>query len=731
MSASPTAAAQTIPHNTMSLGQIGKYERLDVLGHGASGIVYLARDTLLGKQVALKEISAQGEERDHLLAEARVLDRLRHRNIVHVNSVDQVGHKLLIDMEFVHGRNLQDLLREEERLSTPVAVAIGLQICEGLAYAHSKRTVHRDVKPANIIISDDGVVKLVDFGLAEVLGTNSFAGGAGTYAYMAPEDFGASDESDRQSDVWAAGVILYEMIAGTRPFRVNKVKDPFAWKLAIENDPITPISTIQPAVPQEIDSIIARALARDKRERYQDAGEMAADLRVLAGPIPECELQVAALIESHWNNTPAPTIPAPTIPPAANRVDQAPVKRVDAAEDRTVAATPRGSDGPPGHVAGFPGLKDVDDFILRAPDHWEEACAALDGGSLSKWLRTVGEGPLADVADELVREETPSSDRLRDFLYRAGIETAEDARVRYEAGVRQFDAGRFDDAVVQMRGAVHLDPTQPHHYQYLARALRAKGDHSGAIAAFEEALEHHPNDRALRREYADLARSAVALSTDNLDFGVLRTGQEKTIRIVLRNMGGGMLKGRVLSTPEWLRVVPENFTTRQRQPLTLTADSTRVWKTPSSCHEAVVLETTGGRRQIQVRLSVLPSHIELQHAWYWYIPLLLACIAPIIGVFPAPTILMAPGLIVTGLLAISAGLTVVTADGAVYLRWPFMVLAPMCLAGACAILSQPTAPHHEVWRLALLLTGPPAMILLVLQAIALAVSPKGWGRWQV
>ena len=265
----------------MPLERLGKYERLDVLGHGASGIVYLAKDTLLGKQVALKEVSAQGDEKERFLEEARVLDRLRHPNIVQVNSVDEIGGRVVIDMEYVRGRTLQDILRETPRLPVEGAVSIAAQLCDGLAYAHSMRTVHRDIKPANILLTREGVVKLVDFGLAEVLGTHSFAGGAGTYAYMAPEDFHPEEQSDRQADIWAAGVVLYEMLAGRRPFQVAKAKDPFAWKTAIESDPIAPLTTLRPDVPPGLDAIASRALARPKAERYRNAGEMAADLRGL------------------------------------------------------------------------------------------------------------------------------------------------------------------------------------------------------------------------------------------------------------------------------------------------------------------------------------------------------------------------------------------------------------------------------------------------------------------
>src|SRR5690348_1121417 len=113
----------------MPLGMLGKYERLDVIGHGASGIVYLARDTLLRRQVALKEITAQGEEKQRFLEEARVLDRLRHPNIVQVNNVDTIGGKVVIDMEYVAGHNLQDILRDSAGpLSVSQAARIAVQV---------------------------------------------------------------------------------------------------------------------------------------------------------------------------------------------------------------------------------------------------------------------------------------------------------------------------------------------------------------------------------------------------------------------------------------------------------------------------------------------------------------------------------------------------------------------------------------------------------------------------
>jgi serine/threonine protein kinase len=262
----------------MSLGMLGKYERLDVLGHGVSGIVYLAKDTLLNKQVALKEVDVQAGDLRRFLEEARVMDRLRHPNIVRVNGVDRIEGKVVIDMEYVRGQNLQELLRAEGCLPLDRALDIAAQILDALDYAHRMQTVHRDIKPANILLSRDGIVKLVDFGLAEILATNAYAGGAGTYAYMAPEDFAEEDRSDNQSDIWAVGITLYEMLTQQRPFQVAKVKDPFAWKRALETEAPTPVAVYLPAAPPALQAILDRALAREKQRRYQTADAFRQDL---------------------------------------------------------------------------------------------------------------------------------------------------------------------------------------------------------------------------------------------------------------------------------------------------------------------------------------------------------------------------------------------------------------------------------------------------------------------
>ena len=684
----------------MPLEMLGKYERLDVLGHGTSGIVYLAKDTLLGKQVALKEISAQGEEKHRFLEEARVLDRLRHPNIVQVNSVDEIGGKVVIDMEYIRGRNLQDILRDTPQLPLPQAIHIAAQICDGLAYAHSLRTVHRDIKPANILLTRDGIVKLVDFGLAEVLGTHSFAGGAGTYAYMAPEDFHPEEQSDRQSDIWAVGVILYEMLAGRRPFQVAKSKDPFAWKMAVESASIPFLSDLRPDVTAALQTIVSHALARDKTARYRDAGEMAADLRELS-PLPQL-----------WGA----------------RAEGGVEKRAEGGAEKRAGASPAPTQAI--SLPGFPpDLADIDAFLTQAPDRWDAARDTLTGGGLARWLRSVGEEPLAQVAEEVSAEPNrDDDDKLRDFLYRAGLDTADEARRACSDGQKLEKNGLYQEAILALHRAVHLDPSRPEYAQALAVALRASGNFSGAALVLEQALFTHPAQRKLVRDHAEIAGSIAVLSENQVDFGVLRRGQNRSCKLTLSSEGGGVLEGRVAAAPGWVRVEPPTFSARKRQVLTLTAMTENVWTAPAAYSETVVLETSGGRQEIAVSVSILPARLAWSSVALWYLPLLLSAVLPAVTGYASNNLLA--GLVAGGLLSLSVFVLTLAADVAWVPR-----LLPLALGGLCAALTSHVLPHFSARSSAahvvLLQTLAPVLVLLILQTCAFALDSRGWGRWQL
>lgn len=704
----------------MPLGMLGKYERLDVLGHGASGIVYLAKDTLLGRQVALKEVAAQGEDKDRFLGEARVLDRLHHPNIVQVIGVDEIDGKIIIAMEYVRGRSLLEILRATPQLPLADAVSIAAQICDGLAFAHSQRTVHRDIKPANILVNSQGVVKLVDFGLAEVLGTHSLAGGAGTYAYMAPEDFHEEEHSDRRSDIWAVGVILYEALAGRRPFHVAKAKDPFAWKRAIEEESPLPISDLRPDSPRQIDEIIERALAKNKDDRYADASAMAADLRSV--PIPM--IGRAASQRKAWD----------TLPDAASEDDLP-----------TVADRPAPAESTPA-LPGMPGVFDIDRFLKAAPDHWPLASAALVGGSLARWLAEIGEAPLAAVAREISEEPGRSDDdRLRDFLYRAGLETVQEASESYDQGEMLYHAGRFAESVDMLRRAVHLDPSQAAYHQSLANALRATGDAVGAALALEQGAEDYQNaPGSLAKGRLRSPHAEISLSANLVQFGSVRQGQSRSARIMIRSAGRGIVQGRIISAPRWLRVEPDTFTARQRQPLTLTILADEIWHVPADYHEQVVIETSGGRHEIAVAAHILPARRDLSQVLHWYLPLLVCCLLPALVTATASAVSMAgnsghayrhsahalwqPGSVASALLCASFFIVAFAADTVWTLR--LLPLLGICLfvgvfaTGGWGIIDAGA-------RTAVLQAAAPVAALLIIQAIAVALDPAGWGRWQI
>ncbi len=696
----------------MPLEMLGKYERLDVLGHGATGIVYLAKDTLLGKQVALKEISAQGDEKHRFLEEARVLDRLRHPNIVRVNSVDEIGGKVVIDMEYVRGRTLQDILRETPTLPIAEALDIAAQVCDGLAYAHSQRTVHRDIKPANILVTREGAVKLVDFGLAEVLGTHSFAGGAGTYAYMAPEDFHPEEQSDRQSDIWAVGVILYEMLAGRRPFLVPKSKDPFAWKQAVENDPIPPVTSARPDAPPALDAILARALSRDKAERYRDAGSLARDLRELF--------------------------------PSRSFLAPSPVRGgLGAGEDSLspLSANPSlTGEGARNEREGFLSFATIDDFLAAAPDHWDEAIEAFTNDTLTRWLESIGESPLAEAARQIAGEQSAAEpdrdddDRLRDFLYRAGLETADEARVAFHQGQRDAKAGRLREAVTALRRAVHLDPSRPEHFETLAAVLRRAGEGDGAADVLTRAQVYHPAPQPLVQEGAAPPRADVGWSSTALNFGTLRQGQSRALRVTVQNSAGGTLEGRVVSAPGWVRVEPPAFSTRRRQTLTLTARTDAVWATPTAYDETVTLETSAGRQEIAVAVQVLPARLSLARIGLWFLPLLGCASLPALAALRAtlrgsdPRTVWQAGWGASGLLFLSVFILTLAAE----MTW-LVRLLPMGLAGLSAWALGRTLADLGTSSPALPLvqTVTPVVVLLVLQTCALLLDAPGWGRWQL
>ena len=261
---------------TGEIERIGKYPILGILGVGGMGVVYRGMDKSVGREVAIKTLTtATAELRDRFLLEARS-GILNHPNIVTVYEFGEQDGNPYIVMELVPGASLESLLREGSQLAMVEKLEIVRQLCLGLAYAHRKGVIHRDIKPANIMVQPDGMIKIVDFGVAR-LGDRSGITEAGmvigTFHYISPERL-LGKTADGRADIWSAGVILYLLMTGQLPFP----GDDSATLQRVVREPYKPLSKSISGYPAGLDQVLERALAKSPDDRYATADEMAGDL---------------------------------------------------------------------------------------------------------------------------------------------------------------------------------------------------------------------------------------------------------------------------------------------------------------------------------------------------------------------------------------------------------------------------------------------------------------------
>ena len=263
---------------------ISHYRILAKLGEGGMGVVYKAEDLTLGRTVALKFLPpdsvAREEDRARLVHEARAAAALLHPNICPIHEIAEAEGRTFISMAHIEGRSLKDRIAEGP-LPLDEALSIARQIGDALAAAHAKGIIHRDIKPANVMLTAEGRPMLMDFGLAKVCGTTKLTRTGttmGTVAYMSPEQV-QGREADHRSDIWALGVVLYEMVSGRTPFGGDYEA---ALLYSILNEDPEPLAGERERRSAGLDGIIAKALAKDPARRYQRAEELVADLDALA-----------------------------------------------------------------------------------------------------------------------------------------------------------------------------------------------------------------------------------------------------------------------------------------------------------------------------------------------------------------------------------------------------------------------------------------------------------------
>jgi serine/threonine protein kinase len=278
-----------VPSDSLEGQNLGKYRVLEPLGRGGMARVYRAYHPQLDRYVAIKVLRSDLVEEEEFRArfkrEARAVAALRHPNIVQVFDADSYGDQSYMVMELLEGdtlaTRLSDYRAQDERMPWGEAVRVLLDVLDGLAYAHGEGMIHRDVKPANILLTRKGQAVLTDFGIAQIVGgTRYTVTGAlmGTLAYMAPEQ-GLEGQCDARTDIYALGIAFYEMLVGEPPF---DAETPLAILMKHVNDPLPLPRQQDPSIPEPFEHVVLKALAKRPGGRYQTAGEMAQALQAAA-----------------------------------------------------------------------------------------------------------------------------------------------------------------------------------------------------------------------------------------------------------------------------------------------------------------------------------------------------------------------------------------------------------------------------------------------------------------
>src|SRR5688572_25475584 len=299
------AAAPTTPPQSWSRRcnvaaipeKIGIFEVIRQIGSGGMGAVYLGRDPELDRQVAIKVIREEVHEQevlDRFFREARAAAALRHANIITVYASGEENHRPYIAMEYIEGESFADIIKQRRDIPLNEKVSYLEQLCAGLAFAHKAGIVHRDVKPANIMIDREGVVRILDFGIARIEGSAMTQDGTmmGSLNYMSPEQM-LGKPVDQRSDIFSVGSVAYELLCYQQAFKGN-LNDGLLHRLPHEDPPL--LKEIVPSIPLAIEQVVMRALEKDAGRRFQNLSDMrTAFVNALASTRPPAPSAVPAV----------------------------------------------------------------------------------------------------------------------------------------------------------------------------------------------------------------------------------------------------------------------------------------------------------------------------------------------------------------------------------------------------------------------------------------------------
>ena len=265
--------------------KIGRYQILERVGRGGMGVLYRGFDPILDREVAVKVMLADFSEdteqmRPRFYREAKAVAKLQHRNIVTIFEFAEENHQPHIVMEFLRGLPLSARMEQNPPLTLDDKLDVVAQLCSGLGYAHTQGIVHRDVKPANVFILEDGTVKLLDFGIAKLATSTLTRQGdvLGSAPYMSPEQVAGTQDLDGRSDVWSTGVLLFELLTGRKPFEGEALTTVIMGIMKAEQ---AAVDELVPGIPKSVGEVVSRALHKDRDRRFQTAEELGRELQLI------------------------------------------------------------------------------------------------------------------------------------------------------------------------------------------------------------------------------------------------------------------------------------------------------------------------------------------------------------------------------------------------------------------------------------------------------------------
>ena len=571
------------------VGRLGRYEVLNELGKGAMGVVYLAKDPVIGRLVAIKTIknSQSGEDdsesrefRERFVREAQTAGILSHPNIVTIHDIgeDTESHASFIAMEYIEGRNLKSLLGEKNKFTYDEIADLIAQIAEALDYAHRKGIIHRDIKPANIILTTDSKVKITDFGIAKVASSNLTTTGQflGTPNYMSPEQVSGAPV-DGRSDIFSLGVVLYELLTNRKPFQGDNLT---AISYKIVHEDFTPPADLSADIPPEFNPIVARAMAKDPWNRYQRGKDLALALYQLKAHMEEQKaLQDLGTMVSAAENLPtlklsnlqelaaqgAPgrettTLPPPappggTLPPpppvsvgAASEPpfpsDSRPTDPESTAAVRGLAAAeipmegsfaneeqlpPSPSDTvPPGTV-----VPATPSATAAAPQEWKKL-AKKEVAPKWFWRVVGGVGALAVVLIGIFALTARSASKPSVTPDAALEQEVRDTKAALEEGQKLFGEGRYPESLAKFRQVLARSPNNQEARKYAQMAENAVKSKQEEQAKLQQAAGLATEARTAltegRNEDArQKAEEALALDATNAEAQAVQTEADTKI----------------------------------------------------------------------------------------------------------------------------------------------------------------------------------------------------------